>query len=75
MQSRYLAADKNAKTPISQELVDIVKKWGGRFLKLDADSNQWYEIDNLTARKKASQTLREINTPEERALKRAKYAK
>ena len=75
MQERYLAADKNGKTPISQELVDIVKGWGGRFLKLDPVSNRWYEIDNTTARKKCSQTLREMNTPEERAAKRARYAK
>ena len=75
MQERYLAADKNGKTPISQELVDIVKGWGGRFLKLDAPTNRWYEIDNTTARKKCSQTLREVNTPEERAAKRARYAK
>jgi hypothetical protein len=33
----------------------------------------WFEVDNLTARKKASQTLREINTAENRAAKRAKY--
>ena len=75
MQERYLAADKTAKTPISQELVDTVHEWGGRFLKLDSKENKWFEIDEVTARKKCSQTLREINTPEERAAKRAKYAK
>jgi len=75
MQARYLAADKNEKTPISQELVDIVKGWGGRFLKQDTTTNQWYEIDNLQARKKCSQTLREVNTAENRAAKRARYSK
>ena len=35
----------------------------------------WYEVDLLTARRKASQALREINTPENRAAKRAKYNK
>ncbi|KAL7567844.1 hypothetical protein ACA910_000585 [Epithemia clementina (nom. ined.)] len=75
MQSRYLAADKNGKTPISQELVDIVHGWGGRFLKLEPGENRWFEVDEITARKKCSQTLREINTPDERAAKRAKYAK
>ena len=75
MQSKYLAADKNDKTPISQELMDIVHAWGGRFLKLDPSENRWFEIDESTARKKCSQTLREINTPAERATKRAKYAK
>jgi hypothetical protein len=35
----------------------------------------WYEVDLLTARRKASQALREINTPENRAAKRVKYSK
>jgi hypothetical protein len=34
----------------------------------------WYEVDVSTARKKASQTLREISTPEFRAAKRARYS-
>jgi hypothetical protein len=77
IQERYLAASKEEKTAISQELVDAIHCRGGRFLKLDERSNhhQWYEIDNRTARKKASQTLREMNTPEYRAEKRKKYAK
>lgn len=76
MQDRYMAADKSVKTAIAQELVDLVnKEWGGRFLKLDPLTNRWYEVDNTTARKKCSQTLREINTAEVRAAKRAKYSK
>jgi hypothetical protein len=75
IQDRYLAASKEEKTAISQELVDAIHSRGGRFLKLDERSNQWYEIDDRTARKKASQTLREMNTPEYRAQKRQKYAK
>ena len=84
MQPRYRAALKDDKTAISQELVDAIHAAGGRFLKLNDDDNnnsssrnnkasRWYEVDNTTARKKASQTLREVNTPEFRAAKRAKY--
>lgn len=73
IQPRYLAADKEAKTGISQELVDIVENWGGRFLKLDEETNKWYKVKNIVARKKASQTLREMNTEQYRARKRAKY--
>lgn len=73
IQPRYLAADKEAKTGISQELVDIVENWGGRFLKLDEETNRWYKVKNIVARKKASQTLREMNTEQYRASKRAKY--
>mmetsp|Transcript_23096 Transcript_23096/g.48117 ORF Transcript_23096/g.48117 Transcript_23096/m.48117 type:complete len:269 (-) Transcript_23096:353-1159(-) len=75
MQARYLASDKEAKTPISQELLDIVHAWGGRFLALEKTSHRWYEIDNKRARKKCSQALRDINTDEARAAKRAKYPK
>jgi hypothetical protein len=74
LQPRYLAASKEEKTAISQELVDTVQKWGGRFMKQsENDSSVWFEVDNLKARKKASQTLREINTPEHRAYKRKQY--
>jgi hypothetical protein len=44
----------------------------------DEDDDQsivdyWYEVDLKAARTKASQALRELNTPEIRAAKRAKY--
>ncbi|EEC50955.1 predicted protein [Phaeodactylum tricornutum CCAP 1055/1] len=74
IQQRYMEASKQDKTGISQELVDAVHEWGGRFLKMDESLDRWYEVENIVARKKASQTLREINTPDERASKRAKYA-
>lgn len=80
IQPKYLAATKEEKTDISQELVDAVHSWGGRFLKQDPvgtdsidnhneekvecvtehDDNRWYEVLNIVARKKASQTLREV---------------
>jgi hypothetical protein len=75
IQDEYMNANKNEKTVLSQKLVDIItKERGGRFLKLDGAVNRWYVVDNLTARRKASQTLREVNTPEVRAAKRAKYS-
>jgi hypothetical protein len=75
IQARYTAATKQDKTGISQELVDRVHAWGGRFLELDPSNNQWFQVTNIKARKKASQSLRELNTPEERAAKRARYGK
>jgi hypothetical protein len=75
IQERYLKASKQTKTGIAQELVDYVHARGGRFLKLDEATDQWYEVSNIVARKKCSQSLREINTPEERASKRARYGK
>jgi hypothetical protein len=74
IQPRYQRATKEAKTSISQELVDAVYAWGGRFLQLDDTVQKWYVvISNDIVRKKAGQALREDNTPERRADKRAKY--
>ena len=95
LQDEYLRAAKDAKTCISNRLVQMIHERHGRFLKAyepekDQSSKKsktkdyrkdtngfvesWYEVDLLTARKKASQALREINTPENRAAKRAKYS-
>jgi len=74
MQQRYLAATKEGKTPISQQLLDAVHGWGGRFLQLDNQTRRWYEIDDKRARKKCSQALRDINTPQARLAKRQKYS-
>jgi hypothetical protein len=63
IQARYSAATKTEKMGISQELVDIVREWGGRFLKRHQLVGKWYEVENEVARKKASQTLRETSTP------------
>jgi hypothetical protein len=93
LQEQYFRANKEGKTRISQQLVQMVHDRKGRFLKQaepdmikrthgtvrirkdrdDDDDQLWYEVDVLTARKKASQTLREQSTPEFRAAKRAKY--
>jgi len=74
MQARYLASSKEQKTIISMELVEFIHARGGRFLKLDRRTQRWFEITDKEARRKASQTLRDINTPERRAEKRVKYS-
>lgn len=67
----YRSSEKNAKTDLSQLLVDWVhKEQKGRFLKLDASTQQWYIVTNIVARRKASQALREHMTPEERDAKK-----
>jgi hypothetical protein len=76
IQQRYMTATKDDKTTISQELVDIIHGWGGRFLRLeDGTKDQWYEVLPIAARKKVSQALRELNTPDQRQLKRTRYRK
>ena len=82
LQEEYLHATKDEKTCISNRLVNMIHEKRGRFVKAYEPMKNnttgivefWYEVDLLTARKKASQALREINTPENRAAKRAKYS-
>lgn len=72
---RYLAAvrkrlvqyhscsEKTEKTKVSQQVVDEVHAWGGRFLK-KVSKNKYVEEDDKTARKRASQALRDRKPPE-----------
>ncbi len=75
LQTLYRDASKDGKTEISQLLVDRVRSYGGRFLKLDESVHRWYLVKNIVARRKASQALRETNTPEVRQAKRERLAK
>lgn len=63
--------DKDQKTLLSQCLIDSVHEYEGRFL--DHDANGWYEIENVMARRKVSQALREDNDPVKRAAKRQRF--
>ncbi|KAL3940136.1 MAG: hypothetical protein SGARI_001108 [Bacillariaceae sp.] len=63
--------DKDEKTDLSQCLVDYVKSYGARFL--ERDEKGWYVIDNITARRKVSQALREDTDPEKRQAKRQRF--
>jgi hypothetical protein len=85
LQPRYFSASKSEKTTVAQELVDRVHARGGRFMKEqhdDADrpngggagpGTGWVEVTNDLARRKASQSLREVSSKELRAKKREKY--
>lgn len=73
-QEHYRSCDKNEKTKVAQGIVDCMKnEIGARFLELDKDTNRWYLVPNVVARRKVGQALRENNTEEARAAKRAKY--
>ena len=73
MQDEYFRSSKIEKFALSQSLVDLVNRnWGGRFLRR-MPTKGWYEVNNATAHRKASQALRDKNTPAHRAAKRAKY--
>ena len=73
MQAEYMAAKSDQeKTQLSRELVDYVRKRGGRFVKRDPEDNQrWVEISYKHARVKCSQALRDDNTSPKKAKLRA----
>lgn len=72
LQERYKKTDdKEEKTNISERLVLDVQKYGGNFL--EKDSNGWYIIDIVVARRKVSQALREDKDPEKRRAKRKRF--
>ncbi|VEU37031.1 unnamed protein product [Pseudo-nitzschia multistriata] len=72
-QERYKNADdKDEKTNISEELVRAIQSGGGNFLEKD-DTGAWYIIDDVVARRKVSQALREDKDPEKRRAKRKRF--
>jgi len=73
-QPYYRTCEKTVKTQVAQSIVDYVQeKLGGRFLELDKETDRWYVVPNIVARRKVGQALREDNTVEARAVKRQKY--
>lgn len=63
--------DKDEKTKISEKLVSRVQSYGGNFV--EKDDNGWYVIDDIVARRKVSQALREDKDPEKRRAKRQRF--
>lgn len=63
--------DKDEKTRISKTLLLYVQSFGGNFL--EKDESGWYIIDDVVARRKVSQALREDKDPEKRKAKRYRF--
>lgn len=72
LQEQYKeTGDKDEKTSISEQLVTLIQSYGGNFL--EKDEHGWYVIDDVIARRKASQALREDKDPEKRKAKRQRF--
>lgn len=72
LQDSYkMTDDKDEKTKISEQLVARVQSYGGNFL--EKDDQGWYVIDDVVARRKVSQALREDKDPEKRRAKRQRF--
>mmetsp|Transcript_26629 Transcript_26629/g.38582 ORF Transcript_26629/g.38582 Transcript_26629/m.38582 type:complete len:336 (-) Transcript_26629:152-1159(-) len=62
LKTKYMKSTKRQKFEVSEDLVKMVKAWGGRFLIREKNGN-YYEATKEKARKKASQALRESRRP------------
>ena len=65
------AKHREAKTAMTSEIVDTVKKYGGRFLKQDPDG-RWREVDQSYAHEKVSHALRSAKDPNRPKPKRTR---
>jgi len=59
LKATYGNMHKSGKSSVSQMVLDIVHREGGRFLKQEETTGLWYEVPDRLAKKKASQALRE----------------
>jgi hypothetical protein len=79
LQKIYLAASKEGKKFISQELIERIRRTGGRFLEAVTHVDGSFSYREVTDRKKllkkAGQTLRETNDPMFYRSKRERYRK
>jgi len=75
MKADYQKCQKYEKTLMSQRVVEQMAEEGRRFIEYCPKEKGWYLVEELRARKKAGQALREENTPEFREKKRQKYKK
>jgi hypothetical protein len=56
---QYHKSERSEKIKVSQQVVDDVHAWGGRFLKRVMGSNEYVEVSNKIARTRVSQALRD----------------
>jgi hypothetical protein len=56
---QYHKSERSEKIKVSQQVVDEVHAWGGRFLKRVMGSNEYVEVSNKIARTRVSQALRD----------------
>lgn len=63
---RYQTApSRDDKTRITCKIVGMIRSWtpGGRFLKLDPQTKEWYDVGDEYAREKVSHALRSAKDP------------
>jgi hypothetical protein len=63
------------KTRITSGIIEAVHSFGGRFLRLNEQTGQWYEVDDTYAHDKVSHALRTAKDPERPRAERTRLAK
>eukprot|EP00934_Nitzschia_sp_Nitz4_P004316 Nitzschia sp. Nitz4//scaffold82_size85912//78903//79475//NITZ4_005154-RA/size85912-processed-gene-0.105-mRNA-1//1//CDS//3329558874//4306//frame0 len=69
------APSRDAKTRITSRLLDMVRKMGGRFLKIEEETGVWVELDEAAAREKVSHALRSAKDPNRIKQKKPRQVK
>jgi len=57
-ESYQTATLRENKTKITSDIIETVHGYGGRFLKLDEEAGQWFEVDSAYTHDKVSHALR-----------------
>jgi hypothetical protein len=63
------------KKRITSGIIDAVRSFGGRFLRLNEQTGFWYEVDDTYATDKVSHALRTAKDPERPRAERTRLAK
>jgi len=62
-ESYQTAVLREEKTRITAQIIEIVHKYGGRFMKSDEKSGKWFEVSEAYAHDKVSHALRSAKDP------------
>jgi hypothetical protein len=67
---QYNDVPRDGKTRLAQEIVDMVHKYSGKFLKQDVKSGMWVEVSNIEARNKVNHSFRRKRESDQKAVKK-----
>jgi hypothetical protein len=67
---QYNNVPRDGKTRLAQEIVSMVHKYSGHFLKQDVESGMWVELSNIEARNKVNHSFRRKREFDQKAVKK-----
>ena len=63
------AKTKIEKTSLHRHVVNVISSQGGKFLKLDEENDEWFEVDYASARNEVGQAFRTAMSPKQESDK------